>query len=107
MQSGYLAQTVSHSGEFGQSGAMSRSQNRNDMHDSQSSIRQINKGKSLGLTYSFEEEGGATDTLDESELKHLAATGTLKMSVTIPGLGGMEDDSENMSEIDITDGNTM
>ncbi|XP_069118021.1 TALPID3 protein-like [Argopecten irradians] len=123
IKSGYL--TMSRSGEFGQSGgmsqsfgqsgrlsqsydqssAMSQSLDRNGTRDSTDSYvtRQINKGKSLGLTYSMEESLAATDSLDESELRQLATTGTLKMSVRMPTLGDMEDDSEKQSEFEMTD----
>ncbi|OWF51359.1 Protein TALPID3 [Mizuhopecten yessoensis] len=124
IKSGYLTQ--SRSGEFGQSGGMSQSfgqsgrlsqsydqasamsqslDNKNDMRESTDSYatRQINRGKSLGLTYSMEESLAATDSLDESELRQLATTGTLKMSVRMPALGDMEDDSERQSEFEMTD----
>lgn len=70
------------------------------MSSQELSSRQVNKGRSLGLSYSYDDNPPATDSLDDSELRQLAATGTLKMSVTLPSIGG---DDESLSEIDITD----
>ncbi|XP_033735935.1 TALPID3 protein-like isoform X3 [Pecten maximus] len=108
-QSGGMSQSFSQSGRlsqsYDQSSAMSQSLGKNGTRDSTDSYvtRQINKGKSLGLTYSMEESLAATDSLDESELRQLATTGTLKMSVRMPALGDMEDDSEKQSEFEMTD----
>ncbi|XP_046576486.1 LOW QUALITY PROTEIN: TALPID3 protein-like [Haliotis rubra] len=57
-------------------------------------------GRSLGLTYSFESEVG--DSISEFELRRLASSGPIKMSVKMPSTGHA-DDSEDLSEIDITD----
>ena len=57
-------------------------------------------GQSLGLTYSFESEETFSGT--DAELRRLAGSGPLKMSVTIPSTG-QDEESEDLSEIDITD----
>ncbi|KAJ8308317.1 hypothetical protein KUTeg_013191 [Tegillarca granosa] len=111
--SGYLLQNLSQSGEMGQSGGQSLTLD-NSVRDSMNSrdmspTRLTRERKSLGLTYSFESESG--DTFSENELRKMAGmgteTGTLKMSVTIPSTALSEEESEVLSEIEITNGNTM
>lgn len=114
LASGYLMQNLSQSGEMGQSGGQSLTLD-NSMRDSMNSRdmspTRLSRGrKSLGLTYSFESESG--DTFSENELRKMAGMqgteqGTLKMSVTIPSTALSEEESEMVSEVDITNGNTM
>lgn len=104
VQSGYLTQSLTYSAELGQSGNMSQSMDRSSYKDSleyrqMSPSRTNKKRSSLGLTYSFEDKD------DYRQTGGFEDSGTLKMSVTLPTTGGSNEGSE-LSEIDITDGNT-
>jgi hypothetical protein len=83
LQSGYLSQT------FSQSSA-GRVPSPEYPHAQLSPTRLSKEKKSLGMTYSFDSDGGAADSYSESELRRLAESDSLKMSVTLPSM----DDSE-------------
>lgn len=104
VQSGYLTQSLTYSADLGQSGNISQSMERSSYKDSleyrQMSPSRTQKGQSLGLTYSFEDEDDFKQTGD------FEGSGTLKMSVTLPTTGDSNEGSE-LSEIDILDGNTQ
>lgn len=59
--------------------------------------RTSEQGRSLGLSYSFESE----ESSELSDLRRLAGSGTFKMSVTIPTIGQSDDESVNVSEVEI------
>lgn len=83
LQSGYLSQTFSQS-------STGRVPSPEYRQRQLSPTRLSKERKSVGMTYSFESEGGAADSFSESELRRLADSDSLKMSVTLPSM----DDSE-------------
>ncbi|XP_078313405.1 uncharacterized protein LOC111128961 isoform X2 [Crassostrea virginica] len=83
LQSGYLSQTFSQS-------STGRVPSPEYPQRQLSPTRLSKEKRSMGMTYSFESEGGAADSFSESELKRLADSDSLKMSVTLPSM----DDSE-------------
>ncbi|XP_061173544.1 TALPID3 protein-like [Saccostrea echinata] len=83
LQSGYLSQTFSQS-------STGRVPSPEHPQRQLSPTRLSKDKKSLGMTYSFESEGGAANSFSESELRRLADSDSLKMSVTLPSM----DDSE-------------
>lgn len=83
LQSGYLSQTFSQS-------STGRVPSPEYRQRQLSPTRLSKEKKSVGMTYSFESEGGAADSFSESELRRLADSDSLKMSVTLPSM----DDSE-------------
>ncbi|KAL3874046.1 hypothetical protein ACJMK2_037110 [Sinanodonta woodiana] len=107
IQSGYLSQSFSQSdnGKLGQSGLSGGAASlRSSTEFHQPSHNRLNgRNNSLGLTYSMETDGSG----NEEDMHHTAGsgTGTLKMKVTIPYTSDQKDESD-VSEIDITDGNT-
>ncbi|KAK3597345.1 hypothetical protein CHS0354_034588 [Potamilus streckersoni] len=109
IQSGYLSQSFSQSenGKLGQSGlsggaASLKSSLRSSTEFHHSSPNRMMGGRnSLGLTYSME----TYSSINEEVMHQPAGSGTLKMKVTIPNTSDQEDQSD-ISEIDITDGNT-
>ncbi|KAL5009175.1 hypothetical protein ScPMuIL_014756 [Solemya velum] len=123
IQSGYLTQSLSQS-EIGtrtlerpdQTGTQTLDRTDQDFHqlspdqtvDQRRSIdsiefrqlsldRTAEQGRSLGLSYSFESE----ESSELSDLRRLAGSGTFKMSVTIPTIGQSDDESGNLSELEI------
>ncbi|XP_052058615.1 TALPID3 protein-like isoform X2 [Mytilus californianus] len=100
VQSGYLTQSLTYSGELIQSGqSIDRSTYRDSSEYRYMNPSRTERGQSLGLTYSFEEEDNykKSDNIEEPV--------KLKMSVTLPTTEDSNDGSQ-LSEIDITDRNT-
>ena len=101
IQSGYLSQSFSQSDTGRQSADPRRSYGAGSSLRSSGGLgesRTSAGGRSLGYSY------GTEGSLTESELQRLATgSGVLKMSLTLPGTGELEEGSD-LSEIDITNG---